>query len=724
MPNESWKLLDTMMQPRGIEVDTSTASMQVVGKRHYGRKALVQGGGGGRQAARELFDTLLLWKATVPLDDKGRATVDIPLNDSLTSFRIIAVADSGIGLFGTGQTSIRTTQDLMLLSGLPPLVREGDRFDARFTVRNTSQRQSEIELNGNLEGQALPAARVTLAPGEAREIGWDVTAPYNVSQLRWDVALAELSAGGKAPADRLKVRQKVIPAVPVRTFQATLAQLDQPLDLVVKIPADAVLGRGGIRVALAPRLADDLPGVREFMSLYPYTCLEQRISRAVALRDRVMWNQAMEALPSFLDRDGFVKYFASERLGSDTLTAYVLAIANEAGWEVPAGTLARMQGALRNFVTGRAGRDSPLQTADLTIRKVTALEALSRYQPVEPNLLDSIEAAPNLWPTSAVLDWYGLMKRATDLKGREQHWAQAGQILRSRLNFQGATMGFSTEKTDYLWWLMISGDVNANRVLLAMLDDESWREDVPRLVRGTLGRLQHGRWNTTVANAWGVLALEKFSARFEAEPVTGQVHARLDTQQSLLEWDKQPKGGGFDFSWPQAQGTLSVVQTGAGKPWVTVQSRAAIPLLQPLSSGYRIARTVTPVEVKVPGELRRGDVVRVRLEIEAQSDMSWVVVDDPVPAGSAILGGGLGKDSQNLSSAEQKRGFVWPAFEERGFDAFHAYYRFVPKGSWVVEYTLRLNNPGHFELPPTRVEAMYAPEMFGEIPNAAVTVSP
>src|SRR4029077_15411426 len=99
LPNDSWKLLDAMMRPRGIEVDTSTASMQVVGKRHYGRKALPQGGGGDRQSARELFDTLLLWKARVPLDEKGRAVVDIPLKDSLTSFRIITVADSGNGLF-------------------------------------------------------------------------------------------------------------------------------------------------------------------------------------------------------------------------------------------------------------------------------------------------------------------------------------------------------------------------------------------------------------------------------------------------------------------------------------------------------------------------------------------------------------------------------------------------------------------------------------------------
>ena len=87
----------------------------------------------------------------------------------------------------------------------------------------------------------------------------------------------------------------------------------------------------------------------------------------------------------------------------------------------------------------------------------------------------------------------------------------AEQILRARLNFQGTTMGFSTEKTDALWWLMISADANANRLLLALNDVPAWSDDMPRLVRGALGRMQRGRWNTTVANAWGVLALEKFS---------------------------------------------------------------------------------------------------------------------------------------------------------------------------------------------------------------------
>ena len=44
MPNRSWDILAAMMGQRGYEVHTATAQMQVIGKRHYGLKALPPGG--------------------------------------------------------------------------------------------------------------------------------------------------------------------------------------------------------------------------------------------------------------------------------------------------------------------------------------------------------------------------------------------------------------------------------------------------------------------------------------------------------------------------------------------------------------------------------------------------------------------------------------------------------------------------------------------------------
>jgi hypothetical protein len=88
------------------------------------------------------------------------------------------------------------------------------------------------------------------------------------------------------------------------------------------------------------------------------------------------------------------------------------------------------------------------------------------------------------------------------------------------------------------------------------------------------------------------------------------------------------------------------------------------------------------------------------------------------------LGSGLGRDSQIATRGESDRGAGWPAFEERSFEAFRSYYEYLPRGKHVVEYSVRLNNPGRFALPPTRVEAMYSPESFGELPNAVVEVAP
>jgi hypothetical protein len=67
---------------------------------------------------------------------------------------------------------------------------------------------------------------------------------------------------------------------------------------------------------------------------------------------------------------------------------------------------------------------------------------------------------------------------------------------------------------------------------------------------------------------------------------------------------------------------------------------------------------------------------------------------------------------------------AWLAYEERSFEAYRAYYEYVPKGKWVLEYTLRLNQSGVFQLPTTRVEALYFPEMFGEIPNQTMKIQP
>ncbi|PKL41507.1 MAG: hypothetical protein CVV42_21245, partial [Candidatus Riflebacteria bacterium HGW-Riflebacteria-2] len=260
------------------------------------------------------------------------------------------------------------------------------------------------------------------------------------------------------------------------------------------------------------------------------------------------------------------------------------------------------------------------------------------------------------------------------------------------------------------------------RTLIASMEFDAWREDVPRIARGLISRMKKGRWDTTTANAWGVLALEKFSRKYESTPVKGVSTVVLDRKQDAVRWADNAKGGGLMLPWPDKRSTLKIDHRGEGMPWASIQSMAAVPLRAPLTSGYTIKKSITAVERRTPDVWTRGDVLRVKLEIDARSDMTWVVVSDPIPSGSAILGSGLAQDSALLSRQGLKRGWAWEAYRERSFEALRVYYEFVPQGKWTVEYNVRLNNDGVFHMPETRVEALYAPEMFGEIPNRPIEV--
>lgn len=742
MPNQSWNVLDAMLQRRAYGVETSTAQMEIIGRRHFGRKAVPAGGGGGHSATRELFDTLLLWNPRVTLDANGEATVDVPLNDALTSFRIVAIGAVGAGQFGTGSASIRSTQDLQLISGLPPLVRVGDQFRALFTLRNTTARTMQVVVTPRVPALDLPAQNVTLAPDSSQEISWDVNTPDAIGMaatgaLSWEVNAAE--QGGPKATDAVKLTQRVVAAIPVTVQQATITQVDGTFALPVAPPETAVASangqiRGGIAVTLQPKLADGLPGVRRWFERYPYSCLEQQTSRALGLDDLTQWQTVMARMPSYLDSDGLANYFPpsddSRPYGSPALSAYLLAVSDEASkadprFALPDDLRDKLAAALTNFVEGKIERKFWSPRQDLDFVKLSAIEALSRYGLAAPRMLGSITIAPNQWPTSALLDYYSILSRVDGIAQRDDQRAQVEQILRARLTYSGTRLTFSTAADDDLYWLMTGPESNAARTALLFADNPAWKDEMPRLVGGLLALQTNGAWQTTTSNLWGKLAVQRFSKVFENTPVTGQTHIALGTTEKAVAWNTPASPANpRNVTLPWTSGTLNLTQDGTGKPWATVESLAAVALKAPFAAGYRITKTITPIDPAVKGTLSRGDIVRVHLDIDAQSDMTWVVVNDPIPAGATILGSGLGRDSEAATEGEKSPQGAWPAFVERGFDGYRAYYDYLPKGKLQVEYTVRLNNAGTFGLPPTRVEALYAPSVFGAIPNATMVVAP
>ena len=727
-PNSTWNLLDAMLQDHAYLVETSTAQMQVVGKRHYGKKALPAGGGGGKLTTRELFDTLLYWNPKVKLDAKGEATVHVPLNDALTAFKLVAIADVGSGLFGTGETEIVSKQDLQITSGVTPYIREGDRYRAGVTVRNGTERSMQVAVSGSAGIQALSAQKLKLEPGAAQEIGWMLEAPEGVESLPWLIEAKE--DGGKA-VDRIKLAQKIAPRVPVTVQQATFMRVEAPYSVPAAPPVGALPGKGGIDVTLSASLAGQTAGLKRYFESYPFSCLEQRTSIAVGLHDEKRWASVAGNLQGYLDANGFAQYFPGAGQGSDALTAHVLTVAQAAGFKVPEEAQRRMEQALVNFVAGKVKPTFWAPREILPERRLHALEALARLGKADARMLGAFEFKPLKMATTSLIDWYSILYRVKEAPEREARLAEVRQELRNRMSYAGGRLVFSTEHEDYWWWLMMSGEVNALRLLDTAIDDPAWKDDLPALLRGTLMRQSRGHWSTTTANVWGALAMDKFVKRFETEAVTGSTQVALEPGPAAsYAWKgKDPaEQGRLQLPWPIAASdqpaTLKLAQAGSGKPWATLMLSAAVPD-KAADFGFKITRSVTPVEQKVEGQWSRGDVLRVRVHVESAQSMSWVVLSDPTPGGAGILGN-TARDSAIAREGENDHFWrdndAWPSFTERGFGFFRAYYDYVPKGKFWFEYTLRLNNTGEFSLPSTRVEAMYAPEVFGEAPNEKIIV--
>jgi uncharacterized protein YfaS (alpha-2-macroglobulin family) len=532
---------------------------------------------------------------------------------------------------------------------------------------------------------------------------------------------------------------KVDAAIPDHVLMATLFQLGKPVSLPVQQPKDAIPGRGGIDVKAQETLVRGLTTVKSYLSDYPYSCLEQKISKAIVLEDVNDAKALVNQLPSYFDGTGLLKFFPSSSCGSAQLNRYVLNILQENGYAIPQATQDRATDGLTSWMHGpsicHTWWDSLVRDNYRDQERVLVMDTLSRYQKFNVQDLQTIQQTPNLWTTETMVAWFKLLQREKGIPKRDEMMKQAENILRSRVNYQGSLMNLQG-KLDWeaKWMLFTSPDQEAMSVFGMAIDEPSWSTDASKMARGVIARLNRGIWDTTLADAWAVTHLRRFSKKFESVKVTGKTLVSTSEQKETFDWKTNPTGGDVRMTWPKDSMSrpVNIVfnHSGSGQPWMLLQTRSAIPLKAPWDLGYKIARKLIRVSQKTTGKWSDGDVVNVELTITAKYDEPWVVVRDPVPAGASHLGGGLEGGSAILDRTPKAKRSVndldeWPTeFEEKSNASFISYAAYLSKGTYRLNYRIRLNSSGTFRLPPTRVEAMYSPETFGESPNGPWKVQP
>lgn len=762
LPNNSWDVLKTMLATQGYGFESASASMQVIGKRHFGLKAVPVGGGGGKSSARELFDTLLVWKGAVKLDAQGRAKIEIPINDSLTRFKVVAIASAGADQFGVGQSSFTATKDLQVLSGLPATVREGERFIAGVTLRNTTDQSITVGFEASLEDKPIHTQSVTLLPKQTQAVNWPVDVPQDADELTWKLsAIAKNSKNN----DVLIVKQKVTPALLQSTYSILSQSLEDsaaPVTALVKPPVGSKPGKGEIVFSLSTNVASDPAGVRNFMKNYPFYCLEQRTSKAISLQDKALWEIISNSINQYITSTGLVTYYPNQRnndYGYDTLTSYVLSASHEAGFKLPLEAQNKMLDALEAFVSGKMVLPTYhyelVNAYGLTERKLLALGAIARYRNVQPSLVDSLKLNPKIdlpnLSNRALVEWLDVLSR-TDWPQNAQASTFALNELKKRFTDSPKDGSLRLKKTEFdnRWYYMYSDNVSQVRaaMLAQRLKELSGLAD--KLAIGAVQmQRKGGYWWDTQANVWGSMLLSQRAA-MTSNSVDGFTTMAVGKKILKHDWKAQPRGGEQSFSLsnlasnteakfnnPSAPMAVAVVHRGKGKPYVNVFGNAWLDLKQvQTSGGAELTRSMTPVRQQVKGQVTAGDIWQIQLKFNVKDNTGWLVVSDPIPSGATILGNGLKGQDVVVNQDTEKLGLMnadgsfeaWPAYVERTFTHIRAYYEHLSwwsldsNNGYTLTYQVRINNPGLLMLPPSQLEAMYEPNVRVDLPNHPLEV--
>jgi len=224
---------------------------------------------------REYFPETLLFEPALITDDRGRATLDLALADSITTWRLTAMANSLGGLLGSAATGLRVFQDFFVDIDLPVSLTQGDEVSIPVAVYNyLAEPQSiRLELRGEPWFETLGPSNM-----EIRMAANEVGVRYFPIKAR-EIGLKTLTvfAYGSKMEDAIKREVRVAPdgkefLVPVG------GRLGKSIEKSVQIPIEAIDGASKVLVKIYPGVFSQVVEGLDGLLRMPFGCFEQTSS--------------------------------------------------------------------------------------------------------------------------------------------------------------------------------------------------------------------------------------------------------------------------------------------------------------------------------------------------------------------------------------------------------------------------------------------------------------
>ncbi|MGB9005863.1 MAG: Ig-like domain-containing protein [Candidatus Aminicenantales bacterium] len=746
---------------RPLSVQTAETRQYIVGQREFGEKGEDAGGGGaegGLAGGVELaevelrgdFRTTAYWNPSLVTDEKGEATVRFALPDNLTTFRVMAVAQTQESLFGNGEKTFRVSKPLQLLAALPRFARVGDKFQAGVVVFNFSDKRGEVTLGLESKGILLrdksQARTIPLQAGESKEV------LYNFEADKPGRATLAFRAKMGEESDGLELGFPVILPRPKETV-ALFSQTEKSAEEQVVIPEGALLEESDIEVQASSSALSGLKASIDYLTDYPYLCLEQRLSSILpylvaskviqefeltSLKPEQMKKHVQDNLDKMADYQadsGGFKVWPDSRYDSPFLTGYAvfaLIKAGQAGYTINQGSLDRAAEFLRGLLRDKnASKRYPYGYSPQAWKTAMAfaLYDLALLKKPESGYVEKLfterESLPLFGRTlllKALYNGGGTLEAQTKLL---QELLNKIKVTPSQAHFED-----EADRSDPTLALIYNSNLRTTAFILqTLLEIKSKHQLLPDIARWIVEKRKAGHWHSTQENFFVFYALNDFFRTQEAVKPDFKVKIALANkillQENFRGWRAQPakaKAPLIGFR-PGKNLKLEIAKDGPGL--VYYGARMTTAPLRPVAArdeGLAVYKTVQTLGGQPLDSVKAGTVVVVNLEVVVTQESPFVVVEDPLPAGFEAVNVSLQTESQEQQrqmeeqeTAAKERPWWLEEFNhvEMHDDRVLVFADSLAPGIHTFRYMARALNFGEYVCPGTKVEQMYAPEIYG-----------
>ncbi len=224
---------------------------------------------------RQYFPETLYYNPVVITDGRGRAVLDIPLADSITTWRMTCMASSATGQLGSTTAGIRVFQDFFVDIDFPVSLTQNDEVHVPVAIYNYLETDQKILLQVEKEDwfelEGLAEKTVTLGPSEVRAVYFPITA-RKIGFRKFTVV-----ARGSRKSDAVARTVEILPDGKEYLVSES-GRLEGNIVHTINIPDGAIDEASKIFVKIYPGVLSQLVEGLDKMLRMPFGCFEQTSS--------------------------------------------------------------------------------------------------------------------------------------------------------------------------------------------------------------------------------------------------------------------------------------------------------------------------------------------------------------------------------------------------------------------------------------------------------------